>query len=62
MSLPPERRFRLYNRIADIFHDHHMTEAEKAARQLSRQAARESPVIQEEIRRFMSRLRREAER
>ena len=47
--LSPERRFKLYGRIAEVFERAGMEEAEEAARALVREAIRESPEIQREI-------------
>jgi len=58
--LSPERRFRLYTRIANAFHENNMPDAEKAARAIASEAARESPVIQAEFRAFMERLKKAA--
>lgn len=58
--LPPERRFRLYSRLANIFHDYDMPDAERAARAIASQAAKESPLIQAEFRAFMERLKKAA--
>lgn len=57
--LPPERRFRLYNRLAEIFREAGMTEAEAAARALSREAMRESPQIQNELGALLNAMREE---
>lgn len=55
--LPPERRFRLYNRIAEIFREAGMKDAEDAARSLVREAIRESPEIRNELGRLLNNMR-----
>lgn len=57
--LPPERRFRLYNRLAEIFREAGLTEAREAAIAEARRAAQESPEIQAELRRLLNSLKEE---
>lgn len=55
--LPPERRFRLYNRLAEIFREAGMKETEEACHALAREAVRESPEIRAELGRLLNSMR-----
>jgi len=54
--LPPLRRYRLYTRLADIFAAAEMIEAEDTARALAAEAIRESPELQDELRKILDAL------
>lgn len=56
--LPPERRWRLYNRIADVFEEAGEEEASKRIRAIAHEAVRESPLLQQEIKKFLDEVRR----
>lgn len=58
--LSPERRFRLYNRIADVLREHGAQEASDAARQEAAQAVKESPELQAEMRKYLDAVKEEA--
>ena len=57
--LPPERRFRLYNRLAEVFREAGMEDAQEACHAMAREAARESPEIQDELGRLLNSMREE---
>lgn len=57
--LPPERRYRLYNRIAEVFREKNMPEAEESARALARQALQESPELQKALGEILNAMRDE---
>lgn len=56
-ELPPERRFRLYNRVHEVLREHGADEAATVALELAHEAARQSPVIQAEIQTYLDALR-----
>ena len=60
--LPPERRFRLYSRIACVFEEAGQHEPAEKAREIAAEALRESPELQEEMRKLLEAMRKEVER
>lgn len=55
--LPPERRFRLYMRIHEIAKEHDAPGLAETAMSQARQAVRESPELQREMRVYLDALR-----
>lgn len=55
-KLTPERRWSLYNRIADVLHEHGAEEASKSARKIAAEAVAESPRLQAELQKYLDAL------
>lgn len=58
--LSPERRFRLYTRLMDVFREAGMDEAADTCRKIASQAARESPEVRASMEAFLAKLRKAA--
>lgn len=56
-ELPPERRFRLYMRLHELFKDHGADAAAQTALSLAHEAAQQSPEIKREMAIYLEALR-----
>jgi hypothetical protein len=55
--LSPERRFSLYNRIADVLREYGAQEASDAARAEAAKAVKQSPKLQAEVQFYLDALK-----